>query len=68
MGEIIYNLALIHANNFCKENNIDITGTYLNKQDRRGKYIYTLTTVEYQTPLVTVEFHKMSLPTYIKHL
>lgn len=65
MYEIIYNLALIHALNYCKEHKIDPTGTYLNKKDR--KFIYTLTKQVHQVPVVTVEFHKRSVPTYIVH-
>ena len=67
MHEIIYNLALIDTINFCKQHDIDCSGTYLNKQDKHGKYIYTLTKQEYHIPVVTVEFHKMSVPTHYIH-
>lgn len=37
------------------------------RENGAGDYIATLTKVEHQIPVVTVEFHKMSIPTYIIH-
>jgi hypothetical protein len=38
MKEILYNLALIDAITYCKENKIDCSGTHLIKYPRRFTY------------------------------
>ena len=62
MKEILFNLALIDAVNFCKEKGIDCSGTHLVKEPR--KYEYSLNK-ENGHQLVKVMFHKNSVPTHI---
>lgn len=69
---ILDNLALIDLNNFCKDNGIDISGTYLLKvprkytwnlvraKDAKHAYIYGSSTL-----LASVTFSKSSVPTHI---
>lgn len=66
MREILYNLALIDTTNYCKENNIDCSGTYLYKQPRKQTYILTRfgQEPELYTMLVSVTFHKNQVPTH----
>lgn len=67
MDKILYNLALIDTTKTCIAHDIDCSDSYLYKTPR--KFIYTL----YQNvegrpigkPLVSVEFHKSSVPTHI---
>lgn len=63
MNEILFNLALIDATNFCKDNGIDCAGSHLVK-DGRG-YSYTLIHSESGRRIVTVTFHKTSVPTHL---
>ena len=62
MKEIINNLALITINNFCKENDIDITGTHLYKHPR--KWAYSLIKDYTSDPVCTVTLHKNKVPTF----
>lgn len=62
MKEILENLALIHLNNFGKENNIDISGTHLIKNGRGFKY--SLVRSIDGLAILTITFHKMSVPTF----
>ena len=59
--DILYNLALIDAIKFCKENNIDCSGTHLVKEPK--KYTYSLNK-ENGHQLVSVTFHKNSIPSH----
>lgn len=63
MKEILYNLALIDTLNFCKEQNIDCSGTHLVKSGRG--FTYGLIRTEENKPLVSVTFHKRSVPTHL---
>jgi hypothetical protein len=62
MKDILSNLALIHASNFCKTNSIDCSGSHLYKYPR--KFTYALLNTATGKALVTVTFHKSSVPTY----
>jgi hypothetical protein len=62
MKEILFNLALLDTINFCKANNIDCSGTHLFKYPRRQSY--ALLQNETGKALVTVTFHKSSVPTH----
>lgn len=61
MNEILFNLALIDATEFCRKNNIDCSGTHLVKNSRGFKYSLVN---EKDKMLVTVEFHKNSVPSH----
>lgn len=63
MNEILFNLALIDATNFCTENGIDCAGSHLVK-DGRG-FSYTLIHGASGRPIVTVTFHKSSVPSHL---
>lgn len=65
MKEILFNLALIDAVKFCKENNIDCSGTHLYKYPR--KYTYALIKDKDNKAIVTVTFHKNGVPTHVIH-
>lgn len=62
MKDILLNLALIDATNFCKANNIDCSGTHLHKYPRR--YTYALVRDEDGRAIVTTTFHKNQVPTH----
>jgi len=62
MKKILENLALIHLIEFGKENNIDISGTHLTKNGRG--FAWSLCKDETGYNLLTVRFHKSSVPTY----
>jgi hypothetical protein len=62
MKQILENLALIHLTNFGKEHGIDISGTYLVKNGRGFKY--DLCKTETGVAIITVTFHKSSVPSY----
>lgn len=63
MKEILYNLALIDTINFCKANNIDCSGSHLYKYPRR--FTYALLRSKTGQEIVTVTFHKSSIPTHL---
>lgn len=63
MKDIVENLALISLDKFGKDNNIDISGTHLAKNGRGFKY--SLVKNDTGRTLLTVIFHKSSVPTYI---
>lgn len=60
MKEVLFNLALLDATNFCLDNGIDCSGTHLVK-DGRG-FSYTL--MRDDAPVLGVTFHKSSVPTH----
>jgi hypothetical protein len=62
MQDILYNLAFIDTLKFCKENGIDCAGSHLVKNGRGFKY--SLVRDEDGRGLVTVIFHKDSVPTH----
>lgn len=62
MKEILQNLALIDLVNFCKENNIDCSGTHLVKNGRGFKY--SLCRDSDGLAVATVSFHKSQVPTH----
>lgn len=65
MKEILYNLALIDATNYCKENGIDCSGTYLYKYPRG--YTYALCKTEGGRAILTTKFYKNQVPTHYVH-
>lgn len=62
MKDILENLALLNLTIFGKENNLDISGTHLAKNGRGFKY--SLVKEETGRAILTVVFHKTSVPTY----
>jgi hypothetical protein len=62
MKKILENLALIHLTNFGKEHGIDISGTHLAKNGRG--FAWSLCKDETGYAILTVRFHKSSVPTY----
>lgn len=62
MKQILHNLALVDAINFCKEQNIDCSGTYLYKYPRR--FTYALLRSKDGKAIVTTTFHKNQVPTH----
>lgn len=65
MKDILFNLALMDTVNFCRANNLDCSGTHLVKNGRGFEYSLVRDT-DGQT-LVTVIFHKSSVPTHYIH-
>lgn len=65
MKEILYNLALIDAMSFCKEHNINCSGTHLIKYPR--KFTYVLVKSDTGRVILTTWFSKMSVPTHFIH-
>lgn len=63
MKEILFNIALIETINFCKRNDIDCSGSHLEKA-KRG-YSYSLIKEETGKPLVIVTLNKRSVPTFM---
>ena len=63
MKKILENLALIHLTNFAKENKIDISGSHLAKNGRGFKW--DLIKDETGEAMITVCFHKTSVPTFM---
>lgn len=64
-NKYLSNMANILAITFCKENNIDCSGTHLIKYPR--KQIYALTRDEDGYAVVTVTLHTNQVPTYSYH-
>lgn len=62
MKEILFNLAMIDAINFCKEHNIDCSGTHLYKYPRR--FIYSLMKDDDSRAILTTTFYKNQIPTH----
>lgn len=63
MKEILQNIALFMLIDFCKDNDIDCSGTYLRK-DGRG-FTYSLRDQETETRrIASITFHKSQVPTY----
>jgi len=60
MKEILFNLALIDLNNFCKINSIDYTNSHLIKNGRGFKY--SLVNNNTNKTIVSVLFTKSSTP------
>ena len=65
MQQILSNLALIDTITFCKQNNIDCSGSHLYKYPR--KQTYALLRTETGKAIVTVTFSKNSTPTHFIH-
>lgn len=65
MKQIIENLALINLTEFAKRNQIDISGSYVVKNGRG--YNYSLINEKTGRAIITVTFHKSSVPTFIIH-
>lgn len=62
MQEILQNLALIHLNEFGKAHGINISGTHGAKNGRGFKY--SLVKSDTGLAILTITFHKHSVPTY----
>ena len=65
MKEILFNLALLDAINFCKAQGIDCSGTHLVKYPRR--FTYALVKDKTGRAIVTTTFHKSQVPTRYIH-
>lgn len=65
MEKILFNLALLDAINFCKENKIDCSGSHLVKYPK--KFIYALVKDENGEAILTTTFHKNSAPSRFIH-
>lgn len=65
MKEILQNLAMLDAINFCKEHNIDMSGTYL-KKCQRG-YMYVLYKTEDNRGILSTTFYKNNVPHHYIH-
>jgi hypothetical protein len=63
MKEILYNLALIDAITYCKENKIDCSGTHLIKYPRR--FTYALVKDDTGRAILTTTFYKSQVPTRV---
>lgn len=62
MREILENIALILLNEYGIKNNIDISGTHLAKNGRG--FMWSLCNNITGKTILTVSFHKSSVPTY----
>ena len=65
MKEILFNLALLDAINYCKEHKIDCSGTHLVKYPRR--FTYALVKDENGRAILTTTFYKSSVPHHHVH-
>ena len=65
MKQYLFNLALIDAIEFCKEHDIDPSGTHLYKYPRRQTYALVRDTDS--RALITTTFHKSQVPTHTIH-
>lgn len=65
MKEVLFNLALIDATTYCKEHNIDCSGTHLVKYPRR--FVYALIKDETGRAVLTTTFYKNQTPTRFIH-
>lgn len=63
MNEILFNLALFDATDFCVSNGIDCAGSHLIKDGRGFKY----TLMRDAEKIVTVTFHKTARPSHVVH-
>lgn len=61
MKEILQNVAMLDAINYCKENNIDCSGTHLVKYTRC--FTYALCKDETGRAVITTTFYKNKVPT-----
>jgi len=61
MEQILFNLANIHLMNFCKENNIDCSGSHVQKLKRKFNYNLLSSSNEL---IASITFHKNQIPTY----
>lgn len=62
MKEILFNLALRDAMDFCKTHNIDCSGTYLKKYPRG--FTFGLIRESDGKEIITTTFHKSQIPTH----
>ena len=65
MKEILFNVALIDAIEYCKAHDIDCSGTHLMKYPRG--FSYALVRDTDGQALVTTTFHKSQVPTHYQH-
>jgi hypothetical protein len=64
MKEVLYNMALIDAIEFCKANNIDCSGTHLFKYPRRFTYALVK---DKGGAVLTTTFYKNRTPSRFIH-
>jgi len=62
MNQYLYNLANHLLITHCQKHSIDCSGTHIIKQDR--KQIYNLIEEKSGKTILTITFHKNSVPTY----
>lgn len=68
MKEILFNLAMLDVLSFCKENNIDCSGTYLYKCKRGFTYILAKESKDdYKRGILSVTFYKNRIPHHFIH-
>jgi hypothetical protein len=63
MKAILLNLAMIELGKFCRENNINCSGTYTVKAGRGFTYNY-VDQATGQIIIASVTFHKSQVPTF----
>lgn len=63
MQQILKNIALFTLTNYCKDNNIDCTGTYIYKIPY--EFRYALLKTETNQPIITITYYKHQAPLII---
>lgn len=63
MKKILFNLAMIDTLTYCKNHNIDASGSHLYKYPRRWTYVLLRT--ETGRSLVIVTYYKNRIPSYV---
>ncbi len=63
MEKILFNLAMLDLLGFCKENEINCSGTHTIKYPRR--FVYALISDKTKKPIVEVQFNKYAVPTHL---
>lgn len=65
MKEILFNVAMIDAIEYCKAHKIDCSGTYLVKYPRR--FTYALVKNDTHQAIITTTFYKNQTPSRFIH-
>lgn len=60
MQQIIKNIALVNLTEYCVENNIDCSDTYIHKYDRQFKY--ALCKTDNKKQIITITYYKNRTP------
>ena len=59
MKDIVKNIALFSLTDYCKENQIDCSGSHL---EYAGKFRFNLIKDELMQPIACIQFHKQARP------